>query len=87
MNLAMFNFNKALFQKNHLSFYNETDIKILDECHSKVPSGGLNRYYQMYTNLTKEYNNFWCDYRDDFIEIDMSKTFTYAMTKKSNSSV
>ena len=80
MNVAMFNFNKALFQKNHLSFYNETDIKILDECHSIVPSGELNRYYQLYNNLTKEYSNFWCDYRDDFIEIDMSKAFTYAMT-------
>ena len=81
MNLAMFHFNKALFQKNHLSFYNETEIKILDECHSIVPSAELNRYYQMYNNLTKEYNNFWCDFRDDFIEIDMSKAFTCAMTK------
>jgi hypothetical protein len=39
MNLAMFNFYKALFIPSQKSFYNDIDIKILDETKIIVPSG------------------------------------------------
>ena len=39
MNLAMFNFYKALFIPSQKSFYNDIDIKILDETRTIVPCG------------------------------------------------
>ena len=41
MNKAIFNFNKALFLANHKSYYNDIDIKILDETRTVVPVGRL----------------------------------------------
>ena len=41
MNKAMFNFNKSLFMSSHKSFYNDIDIKILNETRSIAPSGLL----------------------------------------------
>ena len=36
---AMFRFQKDMFKENHLSYYNEVDIKILKECKTIVPVG------------------------------------------------
>ena len=41
MNKAMFNFNKSLFVSSHKPFYNDIDIKILNETRSIAPSGLL----------------------------------------------
>ena len=41
MNKAMFNFNKPLFIPSHKSFYNDIDIKILNESRTVAPSGLL----------------------------------------------
>ena len=41
MNKAMFNFNKSLFILSHKSFYNDIDIKILNETRTVAPSGLL----------------------------------------------
>ena len=38
----MFKFHKQLFNENFKSYYNETDVKILDECRTIVPNG---RFY------------------------------------------
>ena len=39
MNREMFNFNKKIFNDAHKSSYSQTDIDILDECRTIVPTG------------------------------------------------
>ena len=39
MNREMFNFNKKIFNDAHKSYYSQTDIDILDECRTIVPTG------------------------------------------------
>ena len=41
MNKAMFKFNQALFNPLHKSFYTDTDIDVLNEYRTIVPSGKL----------------------------------------------
>ena len=45
MSKAMYEFNKALFNPLHKSYYNETDIQILRECRTIPPVGELNKFY------------------------------------------
>ena len=42
MSKAMYEFNKALFNPLHKSYYNETDKQILKECRTIPPVGELN---------------------------------------------
>ena len=42
MSKAMYEFNKALFNPLHKSYYNETDIQILKECRTIPPVGEIN---------------------------------------------
>ena len=37
----MFKFHESIFSENHKSYYNETDLKALDECRTIVPNGRL----------------------------------------------
>ena len=37
----MFQFHESIFSENHKSYYNETDLKALDECRTIVPNGRL----------------------------------------------
>ena len=60
MNKAMFNFNKSLFMSSHKSFYNDIDIKMLNETRSIAPSGLLS------SNMNLVYKT----------EIDVNKAFT-----------
>ena len=46
MNKAMFKFNKALFNPLHKSFYTDTDIDVLNEYRTIVPSGKLEDKYR-----------------------------------------
>ena len=62
MNKAMFDFNKALFLPNHKSYYNDIDIKILDETRTIVPTG---RLWDKISIIGK-------------CELDVSKAFTRA---------
>ena len=39
MNREMFNFNKKIFNDAHKSYYSQTDIDILDEARTIVPTG------------------------------------------------
>ena len=65
MNKAMFDFNKALCNPIHKSFYSDIDIKILNEARSVVPLGKL------CDKIDKAILN-------NIIEIDVSKAFTNA---------
>ena len=42
MNLAFFNFHKSLFNVAHKSFFNDIDIKVLDETRTVAPVGLFN---------------------------------------------
>ena len=59
MNKAMFNFNKSLFVLSHKSFYNDIDIKILNETRTVAPLGLLwDKCHLMCTTGIDENNAF-----------------------------
>ena len=63
VNEAMFKFNKNFFCEAHKSYYNETDVKILDECRTIIPNGQFNNKICLNTFNTID-------------EIDNCKAFT-----------
>jgi hypothetical protein len=72
MNLAFFNFHKSLFKVTHKSFYNDIDIKILDETRTVVPVGLFNPDCKTGKGQT---------------EIDLSKAFAYQLVNIVNAMV
>ena len=92
MNKAMFKFNKALFNPLHKSFYTDTDIDVLDEYRTIVPSGKIQdkyrhiEYREKFNQMTgkvenQEYHHFIEASHKNSCEIDMTKAFTHALTK------
>ena len=92
MNKAMFKFNKALFNPLHKSFYTDTDIDVLDEYRTIVPSGKLEdkyrhiEYREEFNKMrgkvvNQEYHYFIEASHKNACEIDMTKAFTRALTK------
>ena len=92
MNKAMFKLNKALFNPLHKSFYTDTDIDVLDEYRTIVPSGKLEdkyrhiEYREKFNQMTgkvenQEYHHFIEASHKNACEIDMTKAFTHALTK------
>ena len=65
MNLAMYNFNKSLFNPFHKSYYPELDIKILNESRTVVPNGLLFKFKDIPKAIT---------------EIDITRAFTNPFT-------
>ena len=61
---AMFNMNKAIFDEKHKSYYTDTDVEILNECRTIVPTGCINRQGE----------------QEKLAEIDINKAFTKAFT-------
>ena len=59
MNKAMFKFNKALFNPLHKSFYTDTDIDVLDEYRTIVPSGKLQDTYR-HIEYREKFNQMTC---------------------------
>ena len=82
MNLAMFNFCKSLFIPSQKSFYNDIDVKILDEARTIVPSGIMTKEI---TNVEAEYYTLvrgnLMSKATTLSEIDLSKAFTSAFLK------
>ena len=62
MNVAFFNFNKALFNPLHKSFYNDTDMKIFMKAGTIVPSGLVSKKLSL----------------QRCTELDVSKAFKHA---------
>ena len=92
MNKAMFKFNKALFNPLHKSVYTDTDIDVLNEYRTIVPSGKLEdkyrhiEYREKFNQMTgkvenQEYHHFIEASHKNACEIDMTKAFTHALTK------
>lgn len=69
MNVAMCNFNKALFLNNHKSSYSEKDIEILDEYRTVANCG-------TFSDKTE-----WENIIDNIVEIDVSKAYTHALSQ------
>ena len=57
MSKATYEFNKALFNPLHKSYYNETDIQILTECRTIPPVGELNRFYKVFNQKPRNTTN------------------------------
>ena len=92
MNKAMFKFNKALFNPLHKSFYTDTDIDVLDEYRTIVPSGKIQdtyrqiEYREKFNQMTGKIENQQCHHfieasHKNACEIDMTKAFTHALAK------
>lgn len=64
MSKAMFDFSKELFNPLHKSYYNEVDVKILNECRTIPPIGKIRDY--------RPIMGWWS-------EIDIRKAYTHAM--------
>ena len=91
MNRAMFKFNKALFNPLHKSFYTDTDIDVLNEYRTIVPSGKIQdtyrqiEYREKFNQMTgkvenQEYHHMIEAPHKNACEIDMTKAFTHALT-------
>ena len=62
---AMFYFKKKLFSQSHMSYYDDVDLQILDECRTTVPMGYLHETVD----------------EKKLVEIDRTKAFTWAFNK------
>ena len=73
---TMFKFHKSIFSENYKSYYNEIDLKVLDECRTIVPNGTLLKakdYDEKGYELT-----LWPEYK---CSIDTRKAYSYQATK------
>ena len=69
----MFKFHESSFSENHKSYYNETDLKALDECRNIVPNGRLLK------DDSKGYELVLVP--EDMCSIDTRKAYSYQATK------
>ena len=72
----MFKFHESIFSENHKSYYNETDLKALDECRTIVPNGRLLK--------AKDYDSKGYELvlaPEDMCSIDTRKAYSYQATK------
>ena len=80
MSKAMYEFNKALFNPLHKSYYNETDIQILRECRTIPPVGELNKFYKVFNQRTEKYERYGF-MSETTTEIDVRKAYTHALNQ------
>ena len=72
----MFKFHESIFSENHKSYYNEIDLKVLDECRTIVPNGRLLK--------AKDYDSKGYELvlaPEDMCSIDTRKAYSYQATK------
>ena len=76
MSRAMYDFNQALFNPLHKSYYNESDMEIFKQCHTIAPCG---RIPQFHYNSEEEYDmKTYYLFREHCVEIDRRKAYTWA---------
>ena len=80
MSKAMYEFNKALFNPLHKSYYNETDIQILKECRTIPPVGELKKFYKVFNQRTEKYERYGF-MSETTTEIDVRKAYTHAFNQ------
>ena len=76
MSRAMYDFNQALFNPLHKSYYNESDMEVFKQCHTIAPCGRIPRihYNREEESDVKTYYLF----REHCVEIDRRKAYTWA---------
>ena len=72
MSKAMYEFNKALFNPLHKSYYNEIDMQIFKECRTISPAGEINKFYKVFNQRTNTYDKYGF-MPDTTTEIDVRK--------------
>ena len=80
MSKAMHEFNKALCNPLHKSYYNEIDIQILKECRTIPQVGELNKFYKVFNQRTNKHDNY-AFMPDATTEIDVKKAYTHAFNQ------
>ena len=80
MSKAMYEFNKALFNPLHKSYYNETDIQLLKECRTIPPVGEINKFYKVFNQRTEKYEKYGF-MSETATEIDVRKAYTHAFNQ------
>ena len=80
MSKAMYDFNKALFNPWHKSYYNEVDMQIFKECKTVNPVGEINKYYHKYSVQSEEFDKYFFT-TESCVEIDVRKAFTHAFSQ------
>ena len=80
MSKAMHEFNKALFNPLHKSYYNEIDIQILKECRTIPQVGEINKFYKVFNQRTNKHDNYGF-MPDATTEIDVRKAYTHAFNQ------
>ena len=79
MSKAMYDFNKALFNPLHKSYYNEIDMQTL-KCKTVNPVGEINKYYYRYSVQRGEFDKYFFT-TESCVEIDVRKAFTHAFNQ------
>ena len=85
MSKAMYDFNKALFNPLHKSYYNEVDMKTIN------PAGEINKHYHKYSVQRDasaeasranrvEFDKYFFT-TESCVEIDVRKAFTHALNQ------
>ena len=80
MSKAMYDFNKALFNPLHKSYYNEVDMQIFKECKTINPLGEINFYYHKYSVQRDVFDKYFFT-TESCVEIDVRKAFTHAFNQ------
>ena len=80
MSKAMYEFNKALFNPLHKSYYNEIDMQIFKECRTISPVGEINKFYKVFNQRTNKYDTYGF-MPDTTTEIDVRKAYTHAFNQ------
>ena len=80
MSKAMYDFNKALFNPLHKSYYNEVDVQIFKECKTITPIGEINKHYHKYSVQREEFDKYFFT-TESCVEIDVRKAFTHAFNQ------
>ena len=77
---AMYEFNKALFNPIHKSYYNEIDMQIFEECRTISPAGEINKFYKVFNQRTNKYDRYGF-MPDTTTEIDVRKAYTHSFNQ------
>ena len=80
MSKAMYEFNKALFNPLHKSYYNEIDMQIFKECRTISPAGEINKFYKVFNQRTNTYDKYGF-MPDTTTEIDVRKAYTHSFNQ------
>ena len=76
MSKAMYDFNQALFNPLHKSYYNESDIEIFKQCHTIAPCGRIPQIHYN-SDLETDIKSYYL-FREKCVEIDRRKAYTWA---------